>query len=74
MAVHPSAIVHPGAKIDPSAEVGPYCVIGEEVQVGAGTRMMAHVYVEGPTWIGDGNEFYPYSSIGVASQDLKYQG
>jgi UDP-N-acetylglucosamine acyltransferase len=35
---------------------------------------MAHVYVEGPTWIGEDNIFYPYSSIGVASQDLKYKG
>jgi len=36
--------------------------------------LMAHIYIEGPTWIGDGNELYPYSSIGVASQDLKYEG
>lgn len=35
---------------------------------------MAHVYVEGITTIGEDNTFYPYSSIGVASQDLKYQG
>ncbi len=74
MAVHPSAIVHPAAKIDPTAEIGPYCVIGEEVEIGARTRLMAHIYVEGPTWIGEGNTFYPYSSVGVASQDLKYQG
>jgi len=74
MAVHPAAVVHGGAKIDPSAEVGPYCVIGEEVTIGAGTRLMGHVYVEGPTWIGEGNEFYPFSSVGVASQDLKYKG
>jgi UDP-N-acetylglucosamine acyltransferase len=74
MAVHPTAVVHPGATIDPGAEIGPYCILGDEVHVGAGTRLMAHVYVEGPTWIGEGNEFYPYSSVGVASQDLKYQG
>ena len=44
------------------------------MHIAARTRMLAHVYVEGPTWIGEANEFYPYSSIGVASQDLKYQG
>jgi UDP-N-acetylglucosamine acyltransferase len=44
------------------------------VEIGAGTRLMAHVYLEGPTWIGRDNEFYPYSTIGVASQDLKYKG
>jgi UDP-N-acetylglucosamine acyltransferase len=35
---------------------------------------MAHVYVEGPTWIGEDNIFFPYSTVGVASQDLKYKG
>ena len=35
---------------------------------------MAHVYLEGPTTVGEENLLYPYSSIGVASQDLKYKG
>ncbi len=74
MPVHPSAIVDPSVRIADTACVGPYCVIGPEVEIGAGTRLMAHVYVEGPTWIGDDNLFFPYSTIGVASQDLKYKG
>ena len=74
MAVHPTAIVDPSARVAESAEIGPYCVIGPEVEIGPATRLMAHVYVEGPTGIGEDNLFYPYSSIGVASQDLKYKG
>ncbi len=74
MPVHPSAVVHPGARIGPTAEIGPFCVIADEVEIGPATRLLAHVYVEGPTWIGEGNEFYPYSTVGVASQDLKYKG
>jgi UDP-N-acetylglucosamine acyltransferase len=74
MAVHPTAIVDPGAQIAATAEIGPYCIVGAEVEIGAGTRLMAHVYVEGPTWIGADNIFFPYSSVGVASQDLKYKG
>jgi UDP-N-acetylglucosamine acyltransferase len=74
MGVHPTAIVDPGARIAAAAEIGPYCIVGAEVEIGAGTRLMAHVYVEGPTWIGDDNVFFPFSSIGVASQDLKYKG
>ena len=35
---------------------------------------MANVYVEGPAWIGEENIFYPYSTVGVAPQDLKYKG
>jgi UDP-N-acetylglucosamine acyltransferase len=74
MPIHPTAIVDAGAKIAESVEIGPYCVIGPEVMIASGTRLMAHIYIEGPTWIGVDNIFYPYSSIGVAPQDLKYQG
>lgn len=74
MAIHPTALVDPGATVAEDAEIGPFCVIGPEVTIGARTRLMAHIYVEGPTWIGEDNVFYPYSSVGVASQDLKYKG
>lgn len=74
MAIHPTAIVDPHARIAESAEIGPYCIVGAHVHVGARTRLMAHVYLEGITIIGEDNVFYPYSSIGVASQDLKYKG
>ncbi len=74
MPIHPTAIVDPGARIAESAEIGPYCIIGPEVEIGARTRLMAHLYVEGPTWIGEDNVFFPYSTVGVASQDLKYKG
>jgi UDP-N-acetylglucosamine acyltransferase len=74
MTIHPTAIVDPAARIDETAIVGPFCVIGAEVEIGARTELKAHVYVEGPTWIGEDNLFYPYASVGVASQDLKYKG
>jgi UDP-N-acetylglucosamine acyltransferase len=57
-----------------SAEIGPYCVVGPEVEIGARTRLMANLYLEGPSWIGEDNVFFPYSTVGVASQDLKYKG
>jgi UDP-N-acetylglucosamine acyltransferase len=72
--IHPSAIVDPTARIDGTAEIGPYCIVGAEVEIGPRTRFMAHIFAEGPTRIGEDNIFYPYSSIGVASQDLKYKG
>ncbi|HUB34761.1 MAG TPA: acyl-ACP--UDP-N-acetylglucosamine O-acyltransferase [Bryobacteraceae bacterium] len=74
MLIHPTAIVDSAACIADTAEIGPYCVIGAEVEIGARTRLMAHVYLEGPTRIGEDNIFFPYSSIGVAPQDLKYKG
>jgi UDP-N-acetylglucosamine acyltransferase len=74
MAIHPTAIIDPTARIASSAEIGPYCIIGAEVEIGERTRLMANVYTEGPTRIGDDNIFYPFSTVGVASQDLKYRG
>ena len=74
MPIHPTAIVDPGARIADSADIGPYSIIGAEVEIGARTRLMANAYIEGPTWIGEDNLFFPFSSIGVASQDLKYKG
>src|ERR1700722_6673465 len=74
MPVHPTAIVDARARIAETADIGPYCIVSSEVEIGAGTRMMAHVCLEGPTRIGAYNIFFPYSTVGVASQDLKYRG
>ncbi len=74
MPVHPTAIVDPSSFIHPDATVGPYCIIGPEVTLGARTHLLAHIYCEGPTTIGEDNTFYPYATVGVAGQDLKYQG
>jgi len=72
MPVHPTALVDPAAGIAATAEIGPYCIVRAQVEIGAGTRLMANVYLEGPTTIGEDNVFYPYSTVGVAPQDLKY--
>src|SRR6185437_12576066 len=74
MPIHPTAIVDPAARIAATADIGPYCIVGAEVEIGERTRLMANNFVEGPAWIGEDNEFYPYSTVGVASQDLKYHG
>jgi UDP-N-acetylglucosamine acyltransferase len=74
MPIHPTAIVDPQARVADSAEIGPFCIVGAEVEIGARTRLIANLYLEGPTWIGEDNIFFPYSSVGVASQDLKYKG
>jgi UDP-N-acetylglucosamine acyltransferase len=74
MSIHPTAIVDPQARVAESAEIGPFCIVGAEVEIGPRTRLMAHVYLEGPTSIGEDNIFFPYSTVGVAPQDLKYKG
>jgi UDP-N-acetylglucosamine acyltransferase len=74
MPVHPTAIIDPAACIDDTADIGPYCIIGAEVQIGPRTRLVANLFVEGPAVIGEDNVFFPYSTVGVASQDKKYKG
>lgn len=74
MAIHPTAIVDPSAVIDESAEIGPYSIIGPDVRIGARTRLLGSIFVDGPIEIGEDNIFYPFSTVGAAPQDLKYRG
>jgi UDP-N-acetylglucosamine acyltransferase len=72
--VHPTAIIHPKAEIGPECEIGPYCVIGEHVVLGGGSHLHSHVVLDGWTRIGRGNEIFPFASIGLKTQDLKWKG
>lgn len=72
--IHSTAIVHPNAKIARGADIGPFCVVGENVSIGTGTILQAHVVINGWTEIGENCEFYPFATIGAASQDRKYLG
>ena len=72
--IHPTAVVHPSAGIGADCEIGPYCVIGPDVVLGEGCRLHSHVVVDGRTRIGRQNEFFPFSSIGLKTQDLKWKG
>lgn len=72
--IHPSAVVSPKAELGTDVEIGPYCVVSDHVQIGDRCKLHAHIVVDGPTTIGADNEFYPFSSIGARSQDLKYAG
>jgi UDP-N-acetylglucosamine acyltransferase len=74
MAIHPTAIVSPEARIHPEAEIGPYCVLQGAVEIGPRTQLIAHVFVEGPTVIGEDNILFPACSVGTPPQDLKYRG
>jgi UDP-N-acetylglucosamine acyltransferase len=74
MNIHPTAIVDPKSTIHPSCNIGPYCVIGSEVEIGERCTLHSHVIIQGPTKIGSDNSFFPFSSIGLAPQDISYAG
>ncbi len=72
--IHPSANVHPHAKIGAGTSIGPHATIGPNVVIGPGCRIGASTVVDGWTEIGEGTEIYPFASIGLVPQDLKYKG
>ena len=72
--VHQTAIVHPKAKLGANCEIGPYCVIGENVTLGDGCKLHSHVVIDGHTKLGGENEIFPFASIGLKTQDLKWKG
>jgi UDP-N-acetylglucosamine acyltransferase len=72
--IHPTAIVHPHARIAADCQIGPYCVIGEHVELGAGCWLHSHVVIDGHTKLGSDNELFPFASIGLKTQDLKWKG
>src|SRR6478672_880227 len=72
LSIHDTAVVHPNARIHASCEIGPYCIIGEHVTLGEGCRLHSHVVIDGFTTLGQQNEIFPFASIGLKTQDLKW--
>ena len=72
--LHPTAIVHPKAKVAANCDIGPYCVIGENVSLGEKCKLHSHVVIDGHTTLGKENEIFPFASIGLKTQDLKWKG
>jgi UDP-N-acetylglucosamine acyltransferase len=72
--IHPTAIIASGAKIAENAMIGPYCTIGGQVEIANDVTLISHVVVDGITSIGEGTVVYPFASLGLRPQDLKYKG
>lgn len=69
-----TAVVHPEARIGAGTVVGPYAVIGQHVKIGQRCHVGASAVIDGWTQIGDENEIFPFASIGLTPQDLKFRG
>lgn len=72
--IHSTAIVGVNASIAEGVKIGPYCVLGSDVVLEDGVILRSHVMIEGRTKIGAGTEIFPFASIGMPPQDLKYAG
>jgi UDP-N-acetylglucosamine acyltransferase len=72
--IHPTAIVSPGAELGVDVEIGPFCTVGPKVQVGAGSRLISHVVLDGTTSIGEACTIYPFAVLGAPPQHLAHKG
>ena len=66
--VHPSSIVDPKAELADDVVVGPFCTIGPNVKIGAGSRLISHVVLDGYTTMGERNTVYPFATLGMLAQ------
>ncbi len=72
--IHPAAIVSSKAQIGAAVEIGPWCHVGPDVTLHDGVRLISHVVVDGHTTIGAAAVLWPFCTVGMAPQDLKYRG
>lgn len=72
--IHPTAVIEAGAELDDGVEIGPFCCVGPAAQLASDVVLRSHVVLDGKTTLGRGTEIYPFASIGLRPQDLKYKG
>lgn len=72
--IHETAIISSKAKIGADCHIGAFSKIGDEVVLGDKVHLESHIVIDGKTSIGDETRIFPFVSIGLAPQDLKYNG
>jgi UDP-N-acetylglucosamine acyltransferase len=74
MQIHPTAIISPQAQIGSDCYIGPYVVIGDHVTLADRVHLDSHCVVDGHTSVGEDSRVYPFVSLGLPPQDLKFKG
>lgn len=72
--IAPTAVVSPAAILGPGCRIGPYCVVGAGAVLEEGVELASHVVIEGEVRLGAGVKVFPFATIGLPPQDLKYRG
>jgi UDP-N-acetylglucosamine acyltransferase len=71
--IHPTAIIARGAELGEGVRIGPYCTVGANVVIEDRAELVSHVVVDGHARIGPDVVLYPFCTVGLAPQDLKYK-
>jgi len=73
--IHPTAIISKKATlVGKNINIGPYAIIGPKVHINSGCVIKSHCVIEGDTFIGKNNHFYPFCVIGMSPQHAKFSG
>ncbi len=72
--ISPAAHVAPGARIAAGCRIGPGCIVGAEAELSPGVELIANVVLDGRVRLGEGVKIFPFATIGLPPQDLKYKG
>ncbi|MBL8689899.1 MAG: acyl-ACP--UDP-N-acetylglucosamine O-acyltransferase [Rhodospirillaceae bacterium] len=72
--IHPTAIVDPKARLGENVAIGPFCTVGGDVSLGDNVELVSHVVVAGHTEVGANTRVFPFATVGLPPQDLKYKG
>ena len=72
--IHPTAIIDPSAQVPESCVIGPFCIVGKDVVMGENCELLSHIVLGGPTRIGNHNRVFPFTTLGLEPQDLKFKG
>jgi UDP-N-acetylglucosamine acyltransferase len=74
VSIHPTALIADGAVVPASCTVGPYCTVSANVVLGEECELVSHVVLDGHTQLGRGVRVFSFACVGIAPQDLKYDG
>lgn len=72
--IHPRAAIDAHAELGEGVEVGPFAVIERDVQIGAGTRILAGAHIRAHTTLGCENLVRDHAILGGDPQDVSYAG
>jgi len=72
--IHPSSVVSSEAILEDGVVVGPFCVVEGPSRIGARTVLRSHVVIGPHTELGEDNDIYSRTTLGMGPQDISFKG